>query len=173
MGAGVGSCMRSQDGVRLVVQLLDCPWERTGERMPEGSVAVLASAAEAVNEVSRSNSAIQQTVVECSGIALLATLMTSSATREEVKAEVAGALWALSEDSRIKVDIANAKNIAPLVQLLGSGDERAHHHASGALLSLGLDNRTNQVQWSMHVAHGMPSNTARVPWLPSQRSQRP
>ena len=55
-------------------------------------------------------------------------------------------LWALSEDVDIKVSIAAAHAISPLVTLLGTGDERAHHHASGALSSLGKDNRDNQIQ---------------------------
>lgn len=130
-----------QDGVRLVVGLLDTPWERTGDRTPEGSVAVLASAACAVMELSSQNSAIQQAVVECNGIAMLAALMTSSSAHADVKAEVAGALWALSEDAQIKVLIGKSHATSSLVELLGEGEERAHNHASGALSSLGFDNR--------------------------------
>ena len=136
-----------QDGVRLVVSLLDKPWERSGGPMPEGAVAVLASAASAVMELSLHNGANQKAVVECNGIAQLAALMTSDSTHTDVKAEVAGALWALAEDAKaIQVSIAEARAIPPLVQLLGDGEERAHHHASGALSSLGLDNRENQIE---------------------------
>ena len=85
-----------QDGVRTVVGLLDTPWERTGQPKPEGAVAVLSAAAFAVMEVSSANPANQQAVVQFGGIALLATLMTSSSTHEEVKAEVAGAVRRLA-----------------------------------------------------------------------------
>ena len=55
-----------------------------------------------------------------------------------MKAEVAGALWSLSADAEIKVDIAAAGTISPLVQLC-TGDARARELSAGALL-LGLNN---------------------------------
>ena len=102
----------------------------------------------------------------------LASLMKSS-SHVEIKAEVAGALWALSEAAEFKVAIAasypllptytysyllpptsyflqvaiaDAAMIPPLVHLLGTGGDRAQHHAASALSSLGLDNVANQVQ---------------------------
>ena len=97
-------------------------------------------------EISRSNLANQRAVVEFGGISQLANLMKASA-HVEVKVEVAGALWSLSEDPDIKVEIARAGTIAPLVGLLGTGqDSRSQEHAGGALKSIGLNNEENQVQ---------------------------
>ena len=62
-------------------------------------------------------------------------------------AEVAGTLWALSDEAEIKAAIASAGAIPPLVALLGHGDsQRGREHAFGALASLGLENRHNQEQ---------------------------
>ena len=62
-----------------------------------------------------------------------------------VLAEVAGALWSLSETTENKVAIAQQSSIQPLVLVLGTGDERAVQHAAAALGSLALDNQENQV----------------------------
>ena len=64
----------------------------------------------------------------------------------QVRAEVAGALWSLSEDAEIKNAIAEAATISPLVSLLGSGGERACEHAAHALASLGLNNKANRTR---------------------------
>ena len=128
--------MAKMGGIRPLVQLL----ESSGS-----DSEVAAYAASALMEISRDNAANQQSVVESGGVAQLATIMKSS-SNAEVKAEVAGALWALSADPAIKVAIASNHTIPPLVQLLGTGDERACEHAASALASLGRDNSENQVQ---------------------------
>ena len=106
---------------------------------------VQAYAAFALMEVCASNRANQRSVVD-GGITQLAALMKAPATTADVKAEAAGALWALSEAPVVKVDMAEAHVIKPLVQLLGSGGQRAHSHSANALSSLAFDNGTNQVQ---------------------------
>lgn len=121
-------------GIRPLVQLL----ESNGE-------AVAAHAACALMEITRQNPANQKAVVDAGGISQLANLMKNS-TFAPVKAEVAGALWSLSEDPEIKISIAEANTISPLVVLLGAGDARARDHAASALASLGLSNEDNQVQ---------------------------
>ena len=63
----------------------------------------------------------------------------------QVKAEVAGALWSLSEASEIKTQIARDECLAPLVNLLAMEHARVRQHAAAALLSLALDNEENQV----------------------------
>lgn len=105
---------------------------------------VAAHSASALMEISRSNIENQRAVVDHGGIIQLANLMKTS-SHADVRAEVAGALWSLSEDPEIKVAIASASTISPLVQLLGTGDERARIHAANALDSLGFDNKDNQV----------------------------
>ena len=107
---------------------------------------VQAYAAFALMEVCASNRANQRSVVDGGGITQLAALMKAPATTADVKAEAAGALWALSEAPVVKVDMAEAHVIKPLVQLLGSGGQRAHSHSANALSSLAFDNGTNQVQ---------------------------
>lgn len=106
---------------------------------------VQAHAAQALAEISRSNPDIQESIVDLAGIGMLASIIKGSQPLN-VKAEVAGALWSLSEDATIKVTIAHAQAIEPLVKLLGENLELARHHASKALASLGLDNKENQVQ---------------------------
>lgn len=86
-----------------------------------------------------------QLVVGNGGISQLASLIISS-PHAEVKAEVAGALWALSESHAMKSTIANASTVSPLVQLLGTGALRAREHAAYALGSLAFENEDNQVQ---------------------------
>lgn len=75
--------------------------------------------------------------------------MESSSLSVDVKAEVAGALWSLSEATDIKVAIAGASAIQPLVLLLGMGHAFSSKRAAAALGSLGLDNEENQVQSSL------------------------
>ena len=106
---------------------------------------VQAHASFALMEITRSNKSNQQAVVRNGGIGQLAMLMKQSQD-EAVKAEVAGALWSLSQDPEIKIAIAQASTIAPLVILLGLGDSRGSDHAARALASLGLDNSENQIQ---------------------------
>ena len=84
-------------------------------------------------------------MVDFAGITALAVLIRNS-KQPQVMAEVAGALWALSEADEIKVVIASSNTISPLVQLLGTGTQRAQHHAASALASLGLNNLQNQIQ---------------------------
>lgn len=121
-------------GVRPLVLLL----ENSGN---DSSVA--SSAAYALMEISKANAANQKTVVDNGGISQLATLIKTS-NNAKVKSETAGALWSLSEDPEIKVAIAQASTIQPLVGLLGSGDNRGTLHAANALASLGLNNTENQ-----------------------------
>ena len=106
---------------------------------------VQANAASALMEITRSNRANQQSVVDNMGVSALALLMKNS-PHAKVKAEAAGALWSLSEDSEIKISIAGASTVAPLVALLGSGGDHARDHAYYALASIGLDNIKNQTQ---------------------------
>ena len=63
---------------------------------------------------------------------LLASLVKNS-IHMGVKAECAGALWALSQDPKIKTMIARASAIPPLVALLSSTDQRACEQASDGL----------------------------------------
>ena len=126
-----------QRGVRTLVSLLDAP---------NSDATVQAHSAFALMEVSRENPANQKLVVDYDGIDHLAGLMKAS-QHAEVKAEVAGALWALSEAASIKSLIAQTGAIPPLVQLLGiAPNERAREHSASALGSLALDNAPNQVQ---------------------------
>ena len=124
-----------QGGIKPLVQLL--------EQLGAQDAKVGAMAALALMEVARANAPNQREVVDTGGVSQLANLMKTS-QYPEVKAEVAGALWALSEDDEIKVQIADQNTISPLVHLLGSGDDRACLHASGAIGSLGLNNNENQ-----------------------------
>ena len=103
---------------------------------------VQAYAAFALMEVCASNRANQRSVVDGGGITQLAALMKAPATTADVKAEAAGALWALSEAPVVKVDMAEAHVIKPLVQLLGSGGQRAHSHSANALSSRACGLRT-------------------------------
>lgn len=114
-------------------------------RLNESSATVQSFAAFAIMEVARSNEFNRRSVVNHGGVTYLATLMKQS-PNAEVKAEVAGALWSLSEDPEIKAVIANANTVPPLVTLLGIGNERARYHASHALASLGRDNNSIQVE---------------------------
>ena len=125
-------------GVKPLVQLLD--------DMKGHEPDVQAHAAFALMEISRSNPANQQLVVNHGGIASLASLMNNDRMHSEVKAEVAGALWSLSEACDIKRSIAKVGTVPPLVMLLGMGHTRAREHAAHALSSLALDNEPNQVQ---------------------------
>ena len=126
------------DGIRPLVHLLE------GSTLAEAHVQ--AHAAFALMEITRSNGNNQTAVVDVGGIAQLASLMKNSQS-PDIKTETAGALWSLAEDPKIKVTIAGAGAIDPLVQLLGAGfSERASEHAREALLSLGLNNAKNQVQ---------------------------
>lgn len=93
------------------------------------------------------------------GITQLATLSKDS-RHAQVRTEVAGALWALSEGRETKVEIAAAQAVAPLVALLGNGDDRAHEHAAGALLSLALDNQANQGQVTRMLIELLSSGSA-------------
>ena len=122
-------------GIKPLVQLLD---------QVVNDPDVQAHAAFALMEISQSNLANQQMVVNSNGILQLSVLMKNS-KHAEVKVEVAGALWALSEAPEIKVTIAEAEAILPLVDLLGVGGPRARQHAAAALSSLALDNEVNQV----------------------------
>ena len=106
---------------------------------------VQAYAAFALMEITKSNSVNQKMVVELGGIEQLAVLMRQS-MHEEVKAEAAGTLWALSEQPEIKEAIAAANTMQPIVDLLGSGHSRAREHAANALSSLARDSTTNQEQ---------------------------
>ena len=124
------------DGLRPLVQLLE------GN---DDDADVLSSAACAIMEICRRNLDNQRAIVDFGGISQLASLMKLS-SHNAVRAEVAGALWTLSEDPEIKVMIAAAATINPLVNLLGGGGDRAQHHAASALASLGLNNKHNQVQ---------------------------
>ena len=125
-----------QAGIKPLVQLLESS---------DDDAEVLSSAACAVMEITSRNFANQRTVVDNGGISQLANILKSSSNLG-VKAEVAGALWALAEDPEIKVSIAGASTIMPLVELLGSSETRAQEHANLALGSLGLNNTDNQVQ---------------------------
>ena len=124
------------DGLTPLCRLLDAG---------EDAAEVLWCAACAIMEITRNNLENQRFVVDLGGISYLAGLIKlSSNTR--VKAEVAGAFWALSEDAAIKCTIAENATIFPLVQLLAVDDARATEHAACAILSLGLDNKKNQIQ---------------------------
>ena len=118
-------------GVKPIVGLLE-----------SNTAEVASCAACALMEISRANPAIQQTIVDLGGIPQLRNLMKSSSD-EKVKAEVAGAIWSLSEDSEIKKSFASS--LSPLVALLGTGSARARTHVLGAITYLGLDNQDNQV----------------------------
>lgn len=123
-------------GMRPLVQLLDS----AGNFDPN----VQAHAAFAIMEICGSNYSNQQLVVENGGIAQLSSLL-QTAQQLDVKAEVAGALWALSEDPAIKTSIAAPPTVKALVTLLGNGNTRAHNHAAEAVASLALNNEDNQV----------------------------
>ena len=126
-------------GIRPLVSLLE-------SHSAVGAIGptVQACAAECLMEVARANPANQAAVVEHGGISQLAILMKATSP-PHVKAEVAGALWALSEEPQFKDTIASEGNIKPLVDLLGSnGSSRALEHAHQALASLGLQNVRNQ-----------------------------
>ena len=125
-----------QDGIRPLVQLLE-----SGDDEAE----VLSCAACAVMELTRNNVVNQHAIVDVGGISQLANLIKNN-RHMRVMSEVAGALWALAEDAEIKIAIATAATISPLVGLLGSEDARATAHAASALASLGLENKSNQVQ---------------------------
>jgi hypothetical protein len=87
----------------------------------------------------------------------------------QVRAEAAGALWALSEDGEIKVQIAQASTIQPLVTLLGSGDERAYSHANNALASLGFANSCARARThcqALAVTHAPSCTHRHAPRLP-------
>ena len=114
------------DGLTPLCRLLDAG---------EDAAEVLWCAACAIMEITRNNLENQRFVVDLGGISYLAGLIKlSSNTR--VKAEVAGAFWALSEDAAIKCTIAENATIFPLVQLLAVDDARATEHAACAILSL-------------------------------------
>lgn len=121
-------------GIKPLVHLLESPKPH-----------VVSSAACALMEITAHNPPNQKAVVDNAGIAQLANLMKNS-QYPEVKAEVAGALWSLSADSGIKVQIATSKAIHPLVQLFASDDASSLLHSSEAIASLGVDNTDNQVQ---------------------------
>lgn len=106
---------------------------------------VQAHAAFALMEISYGNAVNQRIVVDHSGIDQLAVLMRQSPHRE-VKAEVAGTLWALAEQADIKELIAEANTLQPLVDLLGVGHARAREHAANAISCLARGNEKNQVQ---------------------------
>lgn len=125
-------------GIKPLVHLLESSTSQS---------TVLSYAAFGLMEISRGNHCIQRAVVDAGGISALALIIkTAKEDQAEVKAEVAGALWSLSEDPKIKIVIAEAGTIPPLVQLLGNGDDRAREHASQTLASLGLNNQQNQIQ---------------------------
>ena len=122
-------------GLRAIVNLLDLNGDRN----------VQAHAACALMEISRANPPIQTSIVDNGGISQLAALIKNS-TNAAVKAQVAGALWSLSADPKIKISIAGASCVPPLVSLLGQGDDLAVMHSAKALASIGFDNDNNQVQ---------------------------
>lgn len=124
-------------GIKPLIHVLESSGNEPG---------VQADAAFALMEISSGNRTNQQIVVDSGGIPQLAALMRTS-QHANVKAEVAGTLWALSEAADIKVEIAEANTVQPLVNLLGLGDnERGRQHAAHALSSLARDNEPNQVQ---------------------------
>lgn len=106
---------------------------------------VQTQAAFALAEVSRSNHSIQTSIVDHGGISQLAGLIKNS-QHAEVKTHVAGALWSMSEDPKIKISIAGASAIQPLVELLGLGEGLAVMHAAKALASIGFENQDNLIQ---------------------------
>jgi len=118
-------------GIKPIVQLLE-----------SSSTDVTSYAASALMEISRGNLPNQKTVVDLGAVGQLGNLIKTS-NDERVKAEVAGAIWSLSETPEIKAMFGFCN--APLVTLLGMGSVRAREHAAGALASLGLDNKANQV----------------------------
>lgn len=124
-------------GLTLLVQLLDT------EKNPDADVQ--AHVAHAMMEITCGNPANQKAVVQMGGVLHLSSLMKLSQSGP-VKAEVAGALWSLSEATDIKVAIADASTIGPLVMLLGMGHAFSSKRAAAALGSLGRDNEANQIQ---------------------------
>ena len=104
---------------------------------------VASHAAGALMEVTRNNTVNQQAVVDTGGVSKPRQPHEDHHPREG-RTEVAGALWSLSADPQIKITIAAANTVRPLVELLGSGDVRSCEHAAGALASLGQDNTDNQ-----------------------------
>lgn len=100
------------------------------------------------------------------GISQLARLMKTSLS-QSVLAEVAGAIWSLAhaEDGEIKVLIARAQTIPPLVGLLSSTYERSYSHAALALASLGLGNVANQVQITQLLIDLLTSSSAEMETL--------
>ncbi len=106
---------------------------------------VQAMGALAIAEISRDNPENQAAVADFGGVGQLVVLIRSGA--DEVKAEVAGAVWTLSvRNAPNKVSVASAGGIAPLVQLLATGGPRGQEHSTSALLALGQDNVDNQAQ---------------------------
>lgn len=85
-------------------------------------------------------------MVNHGGIANLASLINNDKMAASVKAEVAGALWSLSEATSCQAAIAKVGTVPPLVALLGNGHERAREHAAQAIASLARDNEPNQIQ---------------------------
>lgn len=125
-----------QGGIKPLVRLIE---------PSEAGRDVQAHAALAIMAITRHNIDNQTAVVDLGGISHLSALMKQSA-HSEVKAEVAGALWSLSEAPELKVAISRSGTIAPLVELLGSGGPRARNHAANALASLGHQDAENQVK---------------------------
>ena len=108
---------------------------------------VQSMAAMAMAEICRENNDNQSAAADLGCVASLVTLLrsTNSAT---VKAEVAGAIWVLSDlHSANKVSFASAGAVKPLVMLLdGSAGERGETHAINALASLAFENDDNLTQ---------------------------
>ena len=107
-----------QGGLKPLVHLLESS---------DDEADVLSCAACAIMEITSRNFQNQKQVVELGGVGQLANILKTSG-HMKVKAEVAGALWALAEDPEIKISIASASTVPSLVDLLGSQDERAQLH---------------------------------------------
>lgn len=99
-------------------------------------------------EICRANFTNQTAASDLGAIyQLVSQLKEARPDTDDVKAEAAGAAWVLSQDhSKNKVSFATNHGIAPIVQLLAMGNERAQMHAAHALASLGLDDEKNQGQ---------------------------
>ena len=110
---------------------------------PQADPSVLAAASSALGSLIRANAPLQRQAMSLRAVAHLGVLMKSKLS--ELQAEVAGALWALSETVEVKSQIAAAGTIPHLVSLLGSTEARACAHADACLLSLSLGNEENQV----------------------------
>ena len=72
------------------------------------------------------SAANQEAIRAAGGVCLLVTQLVHSTSHHhdapDLAGHTAGALWSLSEDSEIKVSIAQASTIPPLVHTLGTGD---------------------------------------------------